>query len=125
MTVDDDGKGMYTTGIGHADALHVSDLDPERPGMEVFGTQERFGDAGANFRDAKTGEVIWKKASVAAGEDGEGCNAAVVVRAAPSADGRVVSEEKTPFAPPVGVPSELPLPGWTGFSLMRIIRYQS
>ncbi|OQP38737.1 hypothetical protein A4H97_18635 [Niastella yeongjuensis] len=72
MTVDDDGKGMYTTGIGHADALHVSDLDPERPGKEVFSTQERFGDAGANFRDAKTGEVIWKKASVAAGEDGEG-----------------------------------------------------
>jgi rhamnogalacturonan endolyase len=72
MTVDDDGKGMYTTGIGHADALHVSDLDPDRPGKEVFSTQERFGDAGANFRDAKTGEVIWKKASVAAGEDGEG-----------------------------------------------------
>ena len=72
MTVDDDGKGLYTTGIGHADALHVSDLDPERPGMEVFGTQERFGDAGANFRDAKTGEVIWKKPSIAAGDDGEG-----------------------------------------------------
>jgi rhamnogalacturonan endolyase len=72
MTVNDDGKGKYTTGIGHADALHVSDLDPERAGLEVFSTQERFGDAGANFRDAKTGEVIWKKASIAAGEDGEG-----------------------------------------------------
>ncbi|THU31168.1 rhamnogalacturonan lyase [Niastella caeni] len=72
MTVDDNGKGLYTTGIGHADALHVSDLDPERPGLEVFGTQERFGDAGANFRDAKTGDVIWKKPSIAAGEDGEG-----------------------------------------------------
>jgi rhamnogalacturonan endolyase len=72
MTVDDNGKGLYATGIGHADALHVSDLDPQRPGLEVFSTQERFGDAGANFRDAKTGEVIWKKASVAAGEDGEG-----------------------------------------------------
>jgi rhamnogalacturonan endolyase len=72
MTVDDNGKGLYTTGIGHADALHVSDLDPERPGMEVFSTQERFGDAGANFRDAKTGAVIWKKPSIAAGDDGEG-----------------------------------------------------
>jgi len=72
MTVDDDGKGMYTTGIGHADALHVSDLDPDRPGLEVFSTQERFDDAGANFRDARTGEVIWKKASVKAGDDGEG-----------------------------------------------------
>lgn len=72
MTVDDDGKGLYTTGLGHGDALHVSDLDPTRPGMEVFDIQERFDDAGANFRDAKTGEVIWKKASVKAGEDGEG-----------------------------------------------------
>ncbi|MFT3844909.1 MAG: rhamnogalacturonan lyase [Lacibacter sp.] len=72
MTVDDNGKGLYTTGIGHADALHVSDLDPEHPGLEVFSIQERFGDAGANFRDAKTGEVIWKKSSVAAGADGEG-----------------------------------------------------
>jgi rhamnogalacturonan endolyase len=72
MTIDDDGKGLYSTGIGHADALHVSDLDPTRPGLEVFSIQERFGDAGANFRDAKTGEVLWKKASVAAGADGEG-----------------------------------------------------
>ncbi|WP_242689175.1 rhamnogalacturonan lyase [Pedobacter sp. SYSU D00535] len=72
MTLDDNGKGLYTTGIGHADALHVSDLDPNRPGLEVFGIQERFGDAGANFRDARTGEVIWKKPSVKAGDDGEG-----------------------------------------------------
>ncbi|MEJ6980675.1 rhamnogalacturonan lyase [Pedobacter sp. P351] len=72
MTLDDNGKGLYTTKIGHADALHVSDLDPSRPGLEVFSIQERFGDAGANFRDARTGEVIWKKGSIKAGEDGEG-----------------------------------------------------
>lgn len=72
MTIDDNGKGLYTTGLGHGDAMHVSDLDPNRPGLEVFSIQERFDDAGANFRDAKTGEVIWKKASVKAGDDGEG-----------------------------------------------------
>lgn len=71
-TIDDNGKGLYSTGLGHGDALHVSDLDPERPGLEVFDIQERFDDAGANFRDAKTGEVIWKKPSVKAGADGEG-----------------------------------------------------
>ena len=43
MTIDDNGKGLYTTGIGHADALHVSDLDPSRPGLEVFSIQEHFG----------------------------------------------------------------------------------
>jgi rhamnogalacturonan endolyase len=72
MTIDDNGKGLYSTKLGHGDALHVSDLDPDRPGLEVFDIQERFDDAGANFRDAKTGEVIWKKASVKAGADGEG-----------------------------------------------------
>ena len=72
MTIDDNGKGLYTTGLGHGDALHVSDLDPSRPGLEVFDIQERFDDAGANFRDGKTGEVIWKKPSIKAGDDGEG-----------------------------------------------------
>ncbi|HEV7330976.1 MAG TPA: rhamnogalacturonan lyase [Flavisolibacter sp.] len=72
MVVDDNGKGLYSTGLGHGDALHVSDLDPTRPGLEVFDIQERFGDAGAHFRDAKTGEILWKKPSVKAGEDGEG-----------------------------------------------------
>ncbi len=72
MTIDDNGKGLYTTRLGHGDALHVGDLDPDRPGVEVFDIQERFSNAGANFRDAKTGEVIWKKASTKAGEDGEG-----------------------------------------------------
>jgi rhamnogalacturonan endolyase len=71
-TIDDDGRGLYSTGLGHGDALHVSDLDPDRPGLEVFDIQERFDDAGANFRDARTGEVLWKKASVMAGADGEG-----------------------------------------------------
>jgi rhamnogalacturonan endolyase len=70
--IDDNGKGLYTTGLGHGDALHLSDLDPARPGLEVFDIQERFDDAGAHFRDAKTGEILWKKPSVKAGADGEG-----------------------------------------------------
>ncbi len=71
-TIDDDGRGLYSTGLGHGDALHVSDLDPDRPGLEVFDIQERFDDAGANFRDARTGEVLWRKGSIKAGDDGEG-----------------------------------------------------
>ncbi len=72
MVLDDNGKGLYSTGFGHGDALHVSDLDPDKPGLEVFDIQERFDDAGMSFRNAGTGEVYWKKASVKAGEDGEG-----------------------------------------------------
>src|SRR5919205_1754204 len=72
MVVDDDGRGLYSTGLGHGDAMHLSDLDPEHPGLEVFDIQERFDDAGAHFRDARTGKILWKKPSVKAGEDGEG-----------------------------------------------------
>lgn len=72
MCIDDNGKGLYSTGLGHGDAQHVTDLDPSRPGLEVFGIQERFSDAGSRMFDARTGEVLWKKASVKAGEDGEG-----------------------------------------------------
>lgn len=72
MVVDDNGKGLYSTGLGHGDALHVSDFDPAREGLEVMAIQERFDDAGLSFRDARTGKIWWKKPSVKAGEDGEG-----------------------------------------------------
>jgi rhamnogalacturonan endolyase len=76
MVVDDSGKGLYTTGCGHGDTLHVSDLDPDHPGQEVFSIQERFDDAGAHMFDARTGKILWKKPSVKAatsgGDKGEG-----------------------------------------------------
>jgi rhamnogalacturonan endolyase len=40
MVVDDNGKGLFSTGFRHGDALHVSDFVPERPGLEVFGIHE-------------------------------------------------------------------------------------
>ncbi|CAD0005164.1 rhamnogalacturonan lyase [Flavobacterium chungangense] len=40
MCVDDNGKGLYTTGFRHGDALHVSDLDLDVPGLEAFGIHE-------------------------------------------------------------------------------------
>ncbi|WP_460767928.1 rhamnogalacturonan lyase [Niabella terrae] len=72
MCIDDNGRGLYSTGLGHGDAMHVSDLDPSIPGLEVFAIQERFDDAGASFRSAATGKIYWKKPSVKAGADGEG-----------------------------------------------------
>jgi rhamnogalacturonan endolyase len=63
MCVDDNGKGLYTTGLRHGDAIHVSDLDPERPGLEVFGVheiEEGTKGPGAAVYDAKTGEILWK-----------------------------------------------------------------
>lgn len=63
MVVDDNGKGLYTTGLRHGDALHVSDLDPSHEGLEVFGVheieEETIG-AGAALYDAKTGTILWR-----------------------------------------------------------------
>lgn len=59
MVVDHDGTGLYSTGIGHADAMHLGDLDPDRPGLEVFNSQEPVGDYGMNFRKAGSGEIYW------------------------------------------------------------------
>ncbi len=53
---------MYSTGLGHGDALHVSDLIPARPGLEVFAAHESMGQSGnrgATMRDARTGAIIW------------------------------------------------------------------
>jgi rhamnogalacturonan endolyase len=58
--IDHDGTGYYTTGLGHGDAMHVSDMDPDRPGLEVFDIHENPPHAyGVEFRDATTGEPIW------------------------------------------------------------------
>jgi rhamnogalacturonan endolyase len=60
--IDDDGTGLYSTGLGHGDALHVSDMDPSNPGLEVFDVHESpsaYGDAGGEFRDALTGELLF------------------------------------------------------------------
>jgi rhamnogalacturonan endolyase len=40
MTINDDGKPLYTTGLGHGDALHMSDMVPSRPGLEVYQVHE-------------------------------------------------------------------------------------
>ncbi|WP_294333614.1 rhamnogalacturonan lyase [uncultured Sphingomonas sp.] len=62
MAIDDDGKGLWSSGLGHGDTMHVGDLDPTRPGLEKFGVHEemrRSGNRGAAMLDARTGELLW------------------------------------------------------------------
>lgn len=69
-----DGKGLYSTGLGHGDAMHVSVLDPSLPGLQVWDVHERPSTtAGAEFRDAKTGRLIWGKPTYA--DNGRGMTA--------------------------------------------------
>src|SRR5687768_11521849 len=68
--IDDNGKGLFSTELGHGDAMHVGDLDPQNPGLEMFRIQERFDDAGAHMVALKTGKVLWRKPSVKAASEG-------------------------------------------------------
>lgn len=65
MVVDDDGNGLFTTGLRHGDALHAGDLDPARSGLEVFGIHENEGRTvelktpGSALFDGRTGQILW------------------------------------------------------------------
>ncbi len=58
--LDDDGKMLYAVGFGHGDAIHLGDMDPDRPGLELFDIHEEKGDYAWDLHDAATGEILWK-----------------------------------------------------------------
>ncbi len=67
MVVDHDGTGLFSTGFRHGDALHVSDLDPDIPGLEVFGIHENEAEGmdgaigpGAALYCARDGRVLFR-----------------------------------------------------------------
>lgn len=62
--IDDDGTGFWNNSMGHGDALHVSDLDPDRAGLELwmpYETPSGNGGVGAAVVDADNGTVVWTR----------------------------------------------------------------
>ncbi len=79
-TIDHDGDLLYSSfatlpagsaapgtsaRLGHGDAMHVTDIDPDRPGLEIFTVHEnaRLAPYGMAMRKAEDGEVIFGKYS--------------------------------------------------------------
>ncbi|MFD0046245.1 rhamnogalacturonan lyase [Pseudarthrobacter scleromae] len=75
-TIDDDGSLLYSSfdtmpdgsaapggeaRLGHGDAMHVTDIDPTRPGKEIFTVHEggTYAPYGYAMRDAATGQVLF------------------------------------------------------------------
>ncbi|MFI6738949.1 rhamnogalacturonan lyase [Nonomuraea sp. NPDC050451] len=75
-TIDDDGSLLYSSfdvappessvpgqnvRLGHGDAIHVGDLDPDRPGLEIWTVHEggAWAPYGWAMRDAATGKVLF------------------------------------------------------------------
>ncbi len=105
LAVDNDGKPMYSTGLGHGDAQHVADLDPSRAGLEVYSCHEDSGsDYGYEMRDARTGEILY---GAKTGNDNgrgtaadidpnyEGCEGWSAAGVLTAADGTVISTNYT------------------------------
>ena len=59
MAVDNDGRGLYNTGMGHGDAIHLMAFDPNSKELQVWDCHENRKD-GSDFRNARTGEVIFQ-----------------------------------------------------------------
>jgi hypothetical protein len=80
-TIDHDGTILYSSRgilppgskapgrmakLGHGDALHVANIDPDRQGLEIFMVHESgpWGPYGYTLRDAATGEVLFGEFAV-------------------------------------------------------------
>lgn len=58
-TIDHDGTGLYSNKLGHGDAIHVGDFDPDNPGLEIFSCFEEE-PYGAALRKASNGEFLFR-----------------------------------------------------------------
>ena len=59
MVIDDNGKGLSTTGLGHGDAQHIGDFNPYIHGQEMFACNED--NPSNNYRDATTSKIYYRK----------------------------------------------------------------
>jgi rhamnogalacturonan endolyase len=58
--LDDNGKGLWTLGIGHPDTCYVGDIDPSKPGMEIFfGIEPKQKSGAVRLVEAATGKTLW------------------------------------------------------------------
>ena len=66
MVIDDNGKGLSTTGLGHGDAQHHGDFNPYIHGLEIYTCLED--NPGNNYRDGTTSKIYHRHE--AANDDG-------------------------------------------------------
>ena len=59
--IDDDGTALWTTGLGHPDHFYLGDVDPGRPGLEIYyGMETRQKERnGMCLVEAATGKILW------------------------------------------------------------------
>lgn len=63
FVIDDDGSMLYNLAeqdIFHGDRFYIGDMDPSRPGLEMYGIQQGYSTSGIMwyYADAKTGKIL-------------------------------------------------------------------
>ncbi len=74
-TIDHNGKGLYSYGAGHGDAIHLGDFDPTKAGLEIWSPFETS-PYGAALRRASDGHVYFRW--TAGGDTGRGLAANLI-----------------------------------------------
>ena len=72
-TIGHDGRLLCATGFGHGDAMHLADLCPDRPGLEVMMPHEQS-PFGWDVHDATTGEVLFDATGEKDNDSGLACD---------------------------------------------------
>ena len=125
-TIDHDGTGLYNTGMGHGDALHLTAFDPSSDGLQVWDCHENKRD-GSTFRDAATGKVLFQYPS---GRDVGRCMAADIdptsygVEMWSSASGGIRDIRGRVVARPEGLPVNMCV-WWDGDLLREMLDHET
>jgi len=60
LAIDNDGRTIWGTGVGHGDRSYMGDIDPDNPGWEIwYIIEEPHPRNGACLVDARTGRIIF------------------------------------------------------------------
>lgn len=60
ISISNDGRSLWSTGLGHGDRMYLTDVDPSRPGLEVvYICEDAQPQLGLNLRDPINGDLLW------------------------------------------------------------------
>ncbi|MBN8215489.1 MAG: hypothetical protein J0L75_02555 [Spirochaetes bacterium] len=60
IALDDNGVGLWSTGLGHCDCAYLGKIDPSRPGLQIYYNYEPPQKSnGLCLVDARNGKIIW------------------------------------------------------------------
>jgi hypothetical protein len=60
LAIDNDGRTLWSSGLGHGDRFYLTDIDPTRPGYEIaYVIEEAHAQLGLNVRDALNGDLLF------------------------------------------------------------------